>query len=53
MVPAVTRSANSSLAEAYSEFSARVHRRQEHPTATRSPFGVKPNVNKTCREAVG
>jgi hypothetical protein len=33
MVPAVTRSANSSLAEAYSGFSTCVHRRKEHPTA--------------------
>jgi len=41
MVPAVTRSANFSLAEAYSGFSTCVHCRQEHPTVTRSSVQVR------------
>jgi hypothetical protein len=52
MVPAVTRSANSSLAEAYSEFSARAS--QAGTSSSDTEFVRREtNVNKTCHEAVG
>jgi hypothetical protein len=53
MVPAVTRCANSSLAEAYSGFSTRVPS-QAGTSNGDTEFGPREmRVNKNCREAAG